>query len=247
MARVILLLGISVLSLTSSAQKLRVAIASSLLLPFQEIEQQFEAKHGIDLELISGSSGSLTTQIINRAPYDLFISANKDFPDRLFADGLSTMEPEVLFSGQVYFWSEKEIKTDLAIFLAAGGFRRIAIANPELAPYGTTAKDWLIRKNLWGGIGSKLVFGNAIGQVNHYISTSTVDAAFSSNSAAFSDQLKGVGFWYPITGVDILLVPYFVVLMKSSTSESESKDFVTYLSGGEPKELLLQYGFVVID
>lgn len=247
MTRVILLLGIAVLSFTSSAQKLRVAIASSLLLPFQEIEEQFEANYDIDIELISGSSGSLTTQIINGAPYDLFISANKDFPDRLFSEGLTTTEPDILFSGKVFFWSEKEINADISTFLTNGEFRRVAIANPTLAPYGTTAKDWLERADLWGGIESKLVFGNAIGQVNHYIFTNAIDAAFTSNSAANSNQLKDKGYWYQVSGAEISLVPYFVVVVGTSESPSESDSFIKHLSTGKSKDLLVKYGFVVVE
>ncbi len=245
--RIPLILGLFLMSVLCEGQKLRVAIASSLLLPFQEIEEQFEAKHNIDIELISGSSGSLTTQIINGAPYDLFISANKDFPDRLFVEGLSTSEPEVLFSGQVYLWSEKEITTEISQFIIEGDFRRIAIANPSLAPFGTTAKAWLVRADLWAGLKSKLVFGNAIGQVNHYVFTKAVDAAFSSNSAAYSDQLKGIGHWYPVSGADISLVPYFAVVLKSSDTQKSSNAFMDYLSGSESKDLLAKYGFVVVD
>jgi molybdate transport system substrate-binding protein len=219
-----------------------VAIASSLLLPFQEIEDEFEKQNEIEIDLISGASGSLTTQILNGAPYDLFISADKAFPARLFTEGLTLKEPNELFSGQVYLWSKHEIKNDVSAFLQSSNYRRIAIANPELAPYGKASKDWLIHFGIWTHIEPKLVFGNAISQINHYITTNVMDLAFSSNSAAYSDQLKNRGYWVKIN--DAALVPYFSVVIKSTNEPELANQFIDYLSGEKVGKVLSSYGFI---
>lgn len=244
MKRVAFIASITFITFATEAQKLRVAVASSLLLPFQEIEQKFESDFGIEVDLISGSSGSLTTQVINGAPYDLFISANKEFPDRLFEDGLSRSEPQLLVNGQVYFWSRNELEKGLESAIDAGSFQRIAVANPELAPYGNTAKDWMVRTNRWDALTPLLVFGNAIGQVNHYIFTNAVDGAFSSNSAAYSDQLKAKGYWYEISGADISLVPYFFVVVTGGDS-AELTTFIDFIANRESRALFERYGFIV--
>jgi len=226
----------------TEGQKIRVAIASSLLLPFQEIETGFESLSDIDIELISGASGSLTTQILNGAPYDLLISANKSFPDRLFTEGLTENEPSELFSGQVYLWSRREIKDSVSEYLLKGDFERIAIANPELAPYGSTAKDWMVRSGIWPEIESRLVYGNAISQVNHYISTNVVDVAFSSNSAAYSDQLKDRGYWLKVNGST--LAPYYSVVIKSTNTPENVNQFIDYLSSVQARKVLSAFGFI---
>ncbi len=243
--RILLIGGIFLVSFYSEGQKLRVAIASSLLLPFQELEEQFETQNSIDIELISGSSGSLTTQILNGAPYDLFIAADKAFPDKLHTNELTLDEPKVLFSGQVYLWSRSDITNEIDTFLRDGDFRRIAIANPELAPYGTTVKDWLVRTNIWPQIESKMVYGNAISQVNHYIYTNVVDLAFSSNSAAYSQQLKVKGYWSKIEGAEIALVPYFYVLIKNTEQSQSINDFIDYVTDSQAMRVLRNYGFIV--
>ena len=89
-----------------------------------------------------------------------------------------------------------------------------------------------------------LVFGSSVGQVNHYISINAVDAAFSANSAAFSTELAS-GFWIPIEGSDIALVPYFYVILKESDSKLLAQKFIDFLRDEMPLEILESYGFVI--
>ena len=245
MKRVVFIASITFITFGTEAQKLRVAVASSLLLPFQEIEAAYENGHGIEVDLISGSSGSLTTQILNGAPYDIFISANRIFPEKLFDQGLCLAEPGILFSGQVYLWSKSEIADDLPQYLRSPNYNRLAIANPGLAPFGATSKNWLDRIKIWSAVEFRLVIGNAISQVNHYIATNAVDLALTSNSAAYSSQLKDRGFWYSIAGPDIALVPYFMVIMASTKSPEATEGFHEFLNSEESLTILKSYGFII--
>jgi len=226
--------------------RLNIAIASSLLLPLQEIKEDFENTNNCNIEFISAATGSLTSQILNGAPYDLFIAADLDYPNRLVEAGLTVDVPAVALNGTVYFWSSSRVEKDELLFkLTKGTFERIAISNPELAPFGRTAMDWLIRKEAWEAVQSSLVFGNSVGQVNHYIKINTVNAAFSSNSAAFSQALQSEGFWIPIEGPDISYVPYFYVILRKSKSKSTAQGFINFLSSESSIALLRKYGFVI--
>ena len=226
--------------------RLTIAIASSLLLPLQEIEQSFEDINNCNIEFISAATGSLTSQILNGAPYDLFIGADLDYPNRLAKTGLTENPPAVALNGRVYFWSSSKVEKDELLWsLKNGTFKRISISNPDLAPFGRTARDWLIRKDAWNAIESSMVFGNSIGQVNHYIKLNTVEAAFSANSAAFSEALKSHGFWMAIEGPDIALVPYFYVILQKSKSKSMAQKFINFLSSEASLTLLRKYGFVI--
>lgn len=233
-------------SISGTQDHLNIAVASSLLLPLQEIEIEFERKNNCEVEFISASSGSLTTQMLNGAPYDLFIAANLDYPTLLSEAELTTDDPLIALNGSVYFWSSVKVgKGELIEKLGSGDFNQVAISNPELAPFGQTARDWLIRNRIWDSLQSSLVFGNSVGQVNHYISLNSVDAAFSSNSAAFSGELKSEGFWTPVEGPDIALVPYFYVILKESDSKLMAQKFIDFLSDEMSLEILESYGFAI--
>lgn len=134
---------------------------------------------------------------------------------------------------------------ELLIRLREGSFNRIAISNPDLAPFGETAKDWLIRNDAWESVQSSLIFGNSVGQVNHYIKINIIDAAFSSNSAAFSKELKSEGYWLPVEGADIALVPYFYAILAKSKSKLLAQKFIAFLNAESSIAVLRKYGFVI--
>src|SRR5579863_4915433 len=161
------------ITITSFAQTLKVAVAANLQGVIKVLGKDFKDNTGIEIEPIVGSSGNLTTQIKNGAPYDVFLSADMTFPENLYKEGFSTKAPEVYAYGSLVICSTSDIGFEnWERVLMSGRIKKIAIANPAIAPYGKAAEEALKQKGIWNDIQSKMVQGESIAQVNTYITTS---------------------------------------------------------------------------
>src|ERR1700720_205600 len=152
----------------SAAQEITVAAAADLQFAFQDVAARFEKDTGRHVKLIFGSSGNFFAQIENGAPFDLFFSADIDYPKRLEAAGLA--EPGTLYpyaTGKIVLWVPNESKLDLNHGLHAlldPAVHKIAIANPEHAPYGRAAVAALRHENLYDQVSPRFVLGENISQ-----------------------------------------------------------------------------------
>src|ERR1700678_2669872 len=126
------------------AQNLRVAVAANLQSVINVLGQDFKQKTGIDIEPIVGSSGNLTAQVRNGAPYDVFLSADMSFPETLFKEGFSAKKPVVYAQGSLIICSNQDIGFEnWERVLMTERIKKIAIANPAIAPYGKAAQETL--------------------------------------------------------------------------------------------------------
>src|ERR1700693_4090304 len=164
----------------SAAQEITVAAAADLQFAFQDAATRFEKDTGKHLKLIFGSSGNFFAQIQNGAPFDVFFSADIDYPKRLEAAGLA--EPGTLYpyaTGKIVLWVPKESKLDLTLGLPVlldPSIRKIAIANPEHAPYGRAAVAALRHENIYDKVSAKFVLGENISQAASFVVSGTGDA-----------------------------------------------------------------------
>ena len=134
-------------TVTSFAQELKVAVAANLQGVIKVLGRDFKQKTGIDIQPIVGSSGNLSTQIKNGAPFDLFLSADMGFPENLAKEGFSTKEPAVYAYGSLIICSTQNIGFEnWERLLLSGRIKKIAIANPAIAPYGKAA-EWPYQEN----------------------------------------------------------------------------------------------------
>ncbi len=227
-----------------AAQSLKVAVASNLLLPFQEIEKKFEEKYPYQVELIPGASGTITSQIMNGAPYHLFVSAEDKYIEQLIRQDKTHGGPITLCFGTIYLWVRTGIDgVNPEAILKSDKVKSIGLAHPDLAPYGKQARDWLERKQLGLLVHEKIVYGNSIGQVNQYIVAKSVDAAFTSNSLMFSKE-KTDGRFLKIQETWLKPLPQALVMLKTEGAAmfigTLLKDF---LQGKEAKEIFEKYGY----
>lgn len=193
-------------TLIAQDHKIRVAMASSLLPAMKEVKEAFESQHDIHIELIPGASGTLTNQILYGAPFDIFISANNVYSSLLQRKGLLEKEPSNWISGELVLWSKKEIqestplnkKKQVSNLLLSKTTQTIAIAQPNLAPYGDAAKDYLINLEVFDQIATKLIYGNNISIANQYIYTNNADVVITSLTSQIALSEKVSGFWYSI-------------------------------------------------
>ncbi len=232
---------------TNAQAPISVAVAANLAFPLRKIKQHYENTTGNRINLVVASSGVLTAQISNGAPYALFLSADMKFPKALYQSGKTQGAPQVLVKGRLVFWSKKKVtENQIGAYLAT--VRSVAIAQPKLAPYGQAAKNWLEDNKLYPSLERKLVYGENIGQVNRYIVAETVEGAFTAVSAMFSNELKNKGFWLPLsTPADeaSLLTHGMVILKNESADPNQVKEFVQYLKSAEAQSIFEEFGYVM--
>ena len=220
---------------------IRIALAANLLPAFEKIQEEFEKDSGQKIALSTASSGALYAQIQHGAPFDLFISANEIYPQKLHADGIGKQSPQILAYGQLMFWASKPINTDsLAAHLMSEETHRIAIPDPELAPYGAAAQTWLQSQGLWEGIKAQLIIGNNVSHTNQVIRSGSVDIAFTSASAMYWANLDQVGNWYYLKGAGAISQTYLVL-----KNHVKIQSFLRYLKSEKVAEILSESGFLM--
>ncbi|MEE9913002.1 MAG: molybdate ABC transporter substrate-binding protein [Deltaproteobacteria bacterium] len=223
-------------------EKISVAVAANYIAAFKELAADFETKTKIKVEGTFSSTGNLYSQITNGAPYDIFLSADEKRPDILYRDGLAD-QPFVYARGQVVLWSaninfckakewQDALKNDL--------IKKIAIANPVTAPYGTAAQTVLRKTGLWDALLTKLVYGETIAQTFQYASTSAVDAGFCALSATVSVEGKKGCFYAISEAPDII---QSACLLKRSQNRKAAEQFVAFLSSGEAQKIKAKFGY----
>ena len=223
-----------------------VAVAANFLLPMQDVVELYEDKYGQRVRLIAASSGVLTAQIKNGAPFDIFMSADLKYPQSLYEDGFSRQPPDVIVNGQIAFWSKvKHDNEELTDMLKKSIVKSIAIAQPELAPYGANVQRWMENHKVYDQLKSKLVYGENVGKINQLIFSGSVDAAFSSNSAMYSNQLKNVGNWVLPGGLDDT-IPHGVILVRNRKSQRNPDvlSFYDFLFGPEAQQIFEEFGYL---
>jgi len=223
--------------------KPKFAVAANLLLPMQEIQTAFEAQTGKSFDLISGSSGVLSAQIQHGAPFDLFFSANMKYPLALQSAGLVLGEPTIIVQGSSIFWSKYPFDgMSIEQLLRSGTIKSLAIANPDLAPYGSQAKNWLQVHGFWEEWQPQIVIGENIGQVNQYIRIGSVDAVFTAVSAKNAKQLQNRGYWKPLESTLESGIPH--VLVKLVDGSEAAQDIVEFLQSETAQAIFSKYGYL---
>jgi molybdate transport system substrate-binding protein len=222
--------------------KLSVAVAANFIQAFKELSQTFETKSGIKVEATFSSTGNLYGQIVNGAPYDLFLSADEERPMRLYKDGLAE-KPFIYARGQAILWSADKAFCKPANWqeaLKISRIKKIAIANPVTAPYGAAAKAALIKVGLWDALQAKLVNAQDIAQSFQYASTAAVDAGFCALSAS-ANPLGKNGCFYTIKEAPAIVQA--ACILKRTTSRAAIEKFAAFLESSEAQTIKGKFGY----
>lgn len=225
-----------------SQEKLSVAVAANYIAAFKELAAVFEDRTKIKVEGTFSSTGNLYSQIINGAPYDIFLSADEKRPEVLHKDGLAD-QPFVYARGQAVLWSADRNFCKAKTWqdaLKDEKIKKIAIANPVTAPYGTAAQAALKKAGLWEGLQSKLVFGETIAQAFQYASTSAVDAGFCALSATVSNEGKNGCFYLIEEAPDII---QSACLLKRTKNRAAAEQFAVFLNSPEAQKIKAGFGY----
>lgn len=232
----------------ASTDSLSVAVAANMMPVMEEIGTSFLADTGIRLALTSGASGKFVPQIQNGAPFDLFVSADMEFPEKLFKGGLSDGKPARYATGTLILWTlgDLDLSKGLAA-LADAPFKKVALADPLTAPYGRQAAAALKTAGVYDAVSAKLVYGESIGQVNQFITTKAADAGFTARSIVETAQWKGKGNWVEVdrslyTPIDQGLI---VVSHGGRRGSKHARRLRDYILGSKGRVILQRYAYIL--
>jgi molybdate transport system substrate-binding protein len=254
MKKVIFIFFISCLFLTcqeKNSQKLTIATAANMQFAMEALSKSFTAETGIVCEIIIGSSGKLTAQIQQGAPFDVFVSADMKYPSELFKSGLTTDAPKIYAYGNLVLWTTTQ-HIQLTNFssciplLISDTINHIALANPKTAPYGVAAIEVLKHYQILENIESKLVYGESIAQTNQFITTQAAELGFTAKSVVLSSKMKNNGQWISIdSGIYKPIAQGVVILKQSEKRLLQSQNFYNFLFSAKAKEILDNFGYNV--
>jgi len=240
------IIAVLISPVTSFAQSLKVAAAANLQSVIRVLGQDFKHKTGIQIEPILGSSGNLVAQIRNGAPYDLFLSADMSFPETLFKDGLCQKKPVVYAQGLLIICSNQNIGFEnWERTLMTGRVKKIAIANPAIAPYGKAAEEALQHKGIYNDVKAKVVLGESISQVNTYITTGVVDVGFTTQSLVKDAGSKTPLYWKAIDPKLYAPIEQGMVLLKHAAENANAEKFYRYILSPAARAIFKEYGYHV--
>ena len=239
----------SILVLISSCKqqkthKLTIATAANMQFVLDEISTAFTQETGIECEKIISSSGKLTAQIKEGAPYDIFISADMKYPLELYNTGFTTNKPTIYAYGKLVLWSMFDTIQPSINLLLQKNITHIASANPKTAPYGIATEEVLNHYKIFDTIKNKLVYGESIAQTNQFITTKATEIGFTSKSVVLSPIVKGKGNWIDIDETTYTPIKQGIVIIKNSPSSSEKKEiFYNFLFSKKGTAILNKFGY----
>jgi molybdate transport system substrate-binding protein len=231
------------------AQAVNVAAAADLKFAMAELAAQFEKASGAKLDVTYGSSGNFLTQIENGAPFDLFFSADSEYPKKLEAAGLA--EPGTLREyavGRIVIWTPSDSEINAAIVgwkrLLAQRVKKIAIANPEHAPYGRAAVAAIKKAGIYEQVKGKLIYGENISQAAEFVQSGNAQAGIVALSLALSPAMKNGNRW-EIPADSYPPIKQAVIVLKASKNKDASRRFLEFVDGPQGLEILQRFGFSV--
>jgi len=231
-----------------SAQNIRVAVAANVSYAIKDVISAYKKENkNSNISITVGSSGKLATQILNGAPYDIFLSANTSYPKKLYEKKVSNVPPKVYVKGLLALFTTKDFNISKGLdSLTNPKIKKIAIANYKTAPYGEAAKEALEKLNLYNKLKPKFIYGESIGQTLIF-TLKAADVGIVAKSLLYSKELskykEGVNFveikptlYNPIKQAALLI-----------SNSKEATNFYNFLFSKEAKDIFRKYGYIVDD
>jgi molybdate transport system substrate-binding protein len=226
------------------SEAITVAVAANMQFAMEELTQAFLEETDIKCELVVSSSGKLTAQIKQGAPFDVFVSANMKYPEEVQNSGLAAAPPKVYAYGKLVLWSmKKDVKPSLAL-LSDPSIRKIALANPRTAPYGQAALEVLRNAQLLERVEPRLVYGESIAQTNQFVISRAVDMGFTALSVVLSPKLQEKGRWIEVDSELYRPIRQGVVVIRREKAPLEKAvKFYDFLSSEKAHRILEAFGY----
>jgi molybdate transport system substrate-binding protein len=226
----------------------RVAAAADLRFALDEAVRRFESAHDVEVRTSYGSSGTFYAQLLNQAPFDLFLSADVDYPRQLAARGLTLPDSEFTYAvGRLVVWTPATSSLDVAARgLAAAAdpaVAHVAIANPEHAPYGRAAVAAMESAGVYNAVRPKLVYGENVQQALQFVQSGAADVGIVALSLALAPAIKPQGRY---ADVPLETYPRIVqggVILRWAADAAAARSLRAFLMAAEGRAVLKQYGF----
>lgn len=247
MKKVLVLVLLCLAPSMSFTQDLLVAAAADLNFALPEIAARYQQKTGKKVAFTFGSSGNFYQQIRNGAPFDMFFSADEGYPAKLQHEGFAA--PGTLYTyavGRLVLYVPSSSKLDLSQglkVLLSPEIRKIAIANPQHAPYGHAAMQALTSQGLYDRVKDKLVLGENISQTAQFVESENADIGIIALSLASAPAMRAKGRFLEVPPADYAPLRQAVIVIKTAPHQQNAKEFLEFLERPDILELLSQYGF----
>lgn len=223
-------------------QSVSVAAAADLRFALDALTRQFRAAHSnMDVRIAYGSSGNFFAQIRNQAPFDVFLSADVDYPRQLLAAGIGVPDSLFVYAvGRIVVWVPVSSPLDPATLLRSANVRHLAIANPQHAPYGRAAEAALHSLGVYDRLKEKLVLGENVTQTLEFVQSGAADAGILALSLAVAPPVRAQGRYWELPAGSHPKIEQGALLVKDSPA---ARVFTAWIRSADGARALQQYGF----
>lgn len=246
---VVVIMSLLLYACSTSTKKdsIQIATAANMQFAMEALLTEFTSSTGYKATAIVSSSGKLTAQIKAGAPYDVFVSADMNYPTHLYEEKYAIEAPKVYANGSLVLWTLQEVDTLTLDILTAEKIQHIAIADADLAPYGRATMEYLESKGIKDQLIPKMVFAQSISGVNQYITTQAAEVGFTAKSVVVSPEMKGKGSWISIPKTKYKPIDQGVVLLnyaaQTKAQQKKAKVFYQFLFSDKAQKILQEYGY----
>jgi molybdate transport system substrate-binding protein len=224
--------------------RVRIAAASDLKFALDSIIDAYGSRSSSKIIVTYGSSGKLYEQLTNAAPFDIFFSADIDYPLKLKDQGLAAGTPEVYGIGRLVVWRKKNgVSITSVRDLANQAITKVAIANPRHAPYGKRAEEALKYYGVFDTLSPKLIFGENISQAAQFAYSGAADAGIIALSLAKSPAMREAGEYFMVSQDSHSLLRQGFVVLKSASGNGDVKSFVEFIRSQRSRDIFSYFGF----
>ena len=241
-ALTILVVGQLLLGCTEDQKAdLTIAVSANMQFAMEELVENFNQQSGMLCVTVVSSSGKLTAQILNGAPFDVFVSADLEYPEKLYQADLTTAPPQIYGTGKLVLWTNLKQKPLSIDILSDPQTKHIAVPNPNTAPFGKAAQQALSHYRLIDAVKAKLVYAESISQANQFVFSGVAEVGFTSMSVVLSSAFQDRGNWIEISQDSYAQLDQAAVIIKNRNSD-KSQQFLQFLLSSEGENILDRYG-----
>jgi molybdate transport system substrate-binding protein len=244
----LVLTGIPIPRAESADREINVAAAADLSAALEEVATKYEKQTGVTVKLSFGASGALTQQIQNGAPFDVFFSADMEYPKQLIAAGQADGATLYRYAvGQLVLWVPKDSPLDVERkgleVLLDPSVKKISMANPQHAPYGRAAAAALKHYGLYEKVSDRLVLGENISQAAQFVESGNAQVGFVALAHAVAPAMQGKGKYWVVPAEAYPPLDQGAVLISHSPHQQDAAAFLEYMKSAEVAAMLRRYGF----
>lgn len=231
----------------STSTTITIATAANMQFAMEALIEKFTEETHISCELAISSSGKLTAQIKEGAPYDIFVSANMKYPNELHLSDHTEGAPKIYAYGKLVLWTMASDLNPNIESLTNKNIAHIALANPKSAPYGKAAIEILEHYGIKNQVLDKLVYGESIAQTNQFITSKSAEMGFTAMSVVTSPKIKGQGKWLAMNTDYHTPIAQGAVRIKHPKNHNTdgAKQFYEFLFSKRAKDILKEYGYTI--